>query len=127
MGPETHTSENVGKTPLRSIIVEFKKPAPAAGKGRNPSFPAPYKQVADHPHARVFELVAPAGSSVAKHTHGAGVLISLADGTAESTDSDGKKEAMTFKKDTAQLGAPTTHSAVNTGKSALHLITVELK
>ena len=124
---ETHTSENIGKATTRSIIVEFKKPAPAEGKGRSPSMPSPYKQVADHAHARVFELVAPAGSSVAQHTHAAQVLVSLADGTAETTDSAGKKDTMTFKKDTAQIGTPVTHSAVNTGKSAIHLISIELK
>jgi quercetin dioxygenase-like cupin family protein len=124
---DTHISENVGKTPLHVILVEFKKPAPAAGKGRNPSLPAPYKQVADNPHARVFEIMSAPGGKVPQHTHGDHITISLTDATAEITDQDGKKQTRTFKKDTAQFSGPATHSGVNTGKTPAHLIDVELK
>ena len=83
MKPETHVSENIGKTGTRAILVEFKKPAPAAGKGSNPSLPAPYKQVDDTPHARVFECTVAAGGSTPQHTHAReNVLVALTDLTA---------------------------------------------
>lgn len=127
MKAETHSVENVGKTPIHVVLVEFKKPAPEAGKGRSPSLPTPYKQVADDAHARTFELTAAPGGTVPEHTHGDHVIVSLSDATAEVTDKGGKKETMAFKKDTALVGGPVTHSGVNTGKTPLHLIVVESK
>jgi quercetin dioxygenase-like cupin family protein len=122
-----HASQNIGKTTVRAILIEFKKPAPAAGKGRNPSIPAPYKQVLDNPYVRVFEGNSTPGSTMAQHTHGDHVTVALTDGNAEVTDKDGKKESIQFKKDTATFSGPVTHSASNTGKTTIHLIDVELK
>ncbi|MBZ5534942.1 MAG: hypothetical protein LAO31_03220 [Acidobacteriia bacterium] len=116
----THASQNIGKTTVRAILIEFKKPAPAAGKGLNPAMPSPFKQVLDNPYVRVFEGNSTAGAMMAQHTHGDHVTVALTDGSAEVTDKDGKK-------DTATFSGPSTHSAVNTGKTTLHLIDVELK
>jgi quercetin dioxygenase-like cupin family protein len=128
MGAESHTSENVGKTAARVILVEFKKPAPAAGRGRNPSLPAVCKQVNDNPHARVFDCAIEPGGKVAEHTHGDRVEVFLTDATIEVTDKDGKKQTITGKKDTALYAAgPVTHSAVITGKTRFQWIVVEMK
>ena len=127
MKAEAHSVENLGKTPIHVVLIEFKKPAPEAAKGRSPSLPGPYKQVADDAHARTFELTASPGGEVPEHTHGDHVLISLSDATAEVTDKSGKKETMSFKKDTAQVGGPVTHSGLNSGKTPLSLIVVEVK
>ncbi len=127
MTSEMHISENIGKTSAHVILVEFKQPAPAAGKGRNPSLPAPYKQVADNPHARVFELMVPPGGTVPQHTHGNHVEIALTDATGEVTNPDGTKQTFTFKKDTAVFAGPATHSGTNIGKAPLHLVVIELK
>lgn len=122
-----HISENTGKTKLRAILIEFKQPAPAAGKGANPSIPAPFKQVLDNAYVRVFDGTSSPGMKMAEHTHSDHVTIALSNGTAEVTDKAGKKETLTFKKDTAQFTGPATHSAVNTGKTSIHLVDVELK
>lgn len=127
MNAEKHVSENIGTTTAHVILVEFKKPAPAAGKGRNPVLPAPFKQVADNAHARVFEGSVAAGGKVPEHTHGDHVIVSLADAVVELTDKDGTKHTNVLKKDTAQVGGPVTHSGVNTGKTTAHLIEIELK
>ncbi len=127
MKAENHATESVGSIPSRVILVEFKKPAPAAGKARNPSMPAPYKQVADDARVRAFALTVPPGGSVPEHTHGDHVLVSLSDATAETTDKAGKKETVAFKKDTAMAAGPTTHVGVNTGKTPLQLVLIELK
>ena len=34
MDAQSHISENIDKKPLKAILIEFKKPAPAAGKAR---------------------------------------------------------------------------------------------
>jgi len=127
MKAESHATETVGSTPSQAILIEFKKPGPAAGKGRNPSLPAPYMQVADDAAVRAFEMTAPPGGTVPEHTHGDHVIVSLTDATAEVTDKTGKKETLTFKKNTAMVAGPATHSAVNTGKTPLHLIVIEMK
>ncbi len=126
MNMETHVSENIGKTTAHVILVEFKKPVPPVGQAKNPMLPAPFKQIADSPHARVYELIAAPGLKVPEHTHGNHVIVSLTNAAAELTTA-GKKEPMTFKKDSAQYGGPVTHSGVNTGKTSLHLIEIELK
>ncbi len=127
MNAETHVSENVGKTPLHAILVEFKKPAPAAGMGTNVSLPPPFKLVAENPHARVYEERSGPGAKISQHTHTYHVTISLTDAIAEVTDKDGRKETQSFQKDVALWGIPGTHSAVNTGKTPSHIIDIEVK
>jgi quercetin dioxygenase-like cupin family protein len=127
MAADTHISENIGKTAARVVIVEFKKPAPAAGRGRNVSLPAPCKQVNDNPHARIFECTLAAGAKIAEHTHSDRVEVALTDGTLEITDKDGKKQTASRKKDEAWFASAVTHSAVNPGKTAFHGFVIELK
>lgn len=124
---ETHVSENVGSTPLHVILIEFKQPAPAADKARDPSMPAPFKQVADNPHARIFEGTAAPGAMIPQHTHGDHITVPLTDATVEITDTDGKKQTVTFKKDTAVFTGPATHSSVVTGNRQSRIIDIELK
>lgn len=124
---ESHSSQNVGRTAGHAILIEFKKPAPAAGTARRPSLPAPYKQVSENDHAAQFEVTVPPGGNVPQHTHGNHVLVALTGGTAEVTSQDGSKQTMEFAKDSATYGTGVTHSAVNTGKTPLQLVVVELK
>ncbi len=124
---ESHSSQNVGRTAGHVILIEFKKPAPAAEMAAHPSLPAPYKQVSENAYAVEFELIVPPGGSVPQHTHGNYVLVALADGTAELTNQDGSKQILKLVKDTATYQTAVTHSGVNTGNSPLHLIAVELK
>ncbi len=124
---QTHISENMGKTPLKAVLIEFKKPAPSAARARKSTVPPSCKQVADSPHATANLCTGAAGSTVAKHTHGGDVVyVPLTNLTAE-LDADGKKTTMEMKKDTASIAAPVTHSAVNKGKNAYELIVVDLK
>ena len=127
MKAESHSVENLGTSAVHVVLIEYKKPAPATGKARSPSLTPPYKQLADDPHARAFEVTVSPGGAVPQHTHGDHVIVSLSDSAAEVTDKNGKKEAMSFKKDTAMVWGPTTHSAINSGKTPVHLIVVEMK
>ena len=128
MDAQTHISENVGKTALKAILIEFKKPAPTAAAARKASSAPSCKVVAESPHATAQLCGGGAGSTTAKHTHSAGVVyVALTDVTAEITDGTGKMHTLEMKKDTGAIAAPETHSAKNTGKSPYQLIVVDLK
>ena len=124
---ESHSSQNVGKTDSHAILIEFKKPAPSAATARKPSLPAPYKWVSENAHAVQFEVAIPPGGSVPTHTHGNHVVVVLEGGSAELTDQGGAKSTVNFVKDSAQFEGPVTHSGVNTGKTPMQLVVVELK
>ena len=128
MGAQTHISENLGKTTLKAVLIEFKKPAPTAAAARKASSAPSCKVIAKSPHATAQLCAGAAGSMVAKHTHSAGVVyVALTDLTAEITDSNGKTHTMEMKKDDAAIAPPETHSGKNTGKAAYKLIVVDLK
>lgn len=126
MDAQTHVSENMGKTTLKAVLIEFKKPAPA--KARKASSAPSCKVVAESPYATAQLCGGGVGSTAAKHTHSAGVVyVALTDVTAEITDGAGKTRTLDMKKDAAAIAAPETHSAKNTGKAAYQLIVVDLK
>ena len=127
LGAESHVSENTGKTALRVILVEFKKPAPPAGKAQKiPSLPN-CKQVGDSPHATAQLCAGAAGSSIPRHTHGShAVYVALTDLSSEITAADGKKRMLEMKRDTAAIAAPETHSVVNKGRG-YELVVMDLK
>jgi len=125
---QTHISENVGKTTLRAVLIEFKKPAPAASAARKASSTPSCKVIAESAHATAQLCGGAAGSLVSKHTHLAGhVYVALTDLNAELTDDAGKTRTMDLKKDAAVIAPPETHSGKNTGKAAYQLIVVDLK
>jgi hypothetical protein len=128
MPAQSHVSENIDKKPLKALLIEFKKPAPAAAKARKASSAPSCKVVAESPHAIAQLCSGGVGSITAKHTHSAGVVyVALNDVTAEITDGAGKTRVLEMKKDAAAIAAPETHSAKNTGKAAYQLIVVDLK
>lgn len=123
---QTHISENTGKTPLKVIIVEFKKPAPAAAAAKKASSVPSCKPIAESAHATAQLCSGAAGSVTAKHTHAKdAVYVALSDLSAE-IDADGKKRSLDMKKDTAAIAAPETHTATNKGKT-YQLIVIDLK
>jgi hypothetical protein len=125
---QTHMSENTGKKPLKVVLIEFKKPAPGAADARKASSAPSCKVVTESPHATAHLCTGGVGSTVAKHTHSAGVVyVALTDVNAEITDGAGKTHALEMKKDAASIAPPETHSAKNTGKAAYSLIVVDLK
>lgn len=125
---QTHVSENLGKTTLKAVLIEFKKPAPAATAARKASSAPSCKVIAESPHATAQLCSGAVGSMVAKHTHLAGVVyVAMTDVSAEITDATGKMHTMEMKKDTAAIAPPETHSGKNIGKAAYQLIVVDLK
>ncbi len=51
MAGQSHISENTGKAATKAILVEFKKPAPAAARARKAPDMPDCKIIADSPHA----------------------------------------------------------------------------
>ncbi|MBK5291039.1 MAG: hypothetical protein JJE04_04995 [Acidobacteriia bacterium] len=128
MPPQSHVSESIDKKPVKVILIEFKKPAPAAAKARKAPSLANCKVVAESPHATAQLCTGGPGSITAKHTHtSTEVLVALTDLTADSTDGAGKVTKLEVKKDSAAIAAPQTHTAKNTGKAGYELIVVDLK
>lgn len=127
MAGQSHVSENIGKTPLRVILIEFKKPAPAAAMAKNASSLANCKPVAESAYATAQLCTGVPGSVTAKHTHARDVVyVALGDIVGE-IEADGKKRPLEMKKDTAVIAAPETHTATNKGKTPYELVVVDLK
>lgn len=125
---QTHTTENLGKTPLKVVLVEFKKPAPPAASARKASSAPSCKVVAESAFATAQLCAGAAGSTTAQHKHSATVVyVALTDVSSEITDAAGKKRNLEMKKDSAAIAAPETHSARNTGKTPYELIVIDLK
>jgi quercetin dioxygenase-like cupin family protein len=122
---QTHISENVSKTPLRAILVEFKKPAPPAASAKKPSSQATCKVVADSAWATAQLCSGTPGQAGPSHTHAKdSVFVALSDVAAE-IDAGGKKRPLAMKKDTAAIFPPETHSVVSKVKS--EVVVVDLK
>jgi len=106
MSAQSHISEAAGKSPVRVVLIEFKKPAPAAGKGAKPPAPASCRQLSDSPHASASLCTGGPGESVARHTHAKNVVyVALTDVSAE-IDANGKKRTLEMKRDEAAIAAP---------------------
>jgi quercetin dioxygenase-like cupin family protein len=128
MPAATHISENVGKTPLKTVIIEFKKPAPAAGKARKASSVPSCHVIAESPHATAQLCSGAVGAPVAEHTHlGNAVYVALTSVHAELTDSKGQTHKLDLKKDAVSIAPPGTHSGKNVGTAPYKLIVVDLK
>jgi len=109
----------------RAIVIEFKKAPPS--NVRVPTLPLPFRPVNENAHAVQFEIVTAPGQVTPTHTHGNHVSIALTDGAVEIIEESGQKQTVSVTKRTVLYAAGGTHSEVNIGKSALHLIVVELK
>jgi quercetin dioxygenase-like cupin family protein len=128
MAAQSHISENIDKKPLKALLIEFKKPAPAAAKARKASSVANCKVIAESAHATAQLCTGNPGEVSAKHTHAGGVVyVALTDLSAEITDSAGKTRVLEMKKDAASIAIAETHSAKNTGKVAYQLLVFDLK
>lgn len=124
---QSHISENTGKTALKVIIVEFKKPAPSAAAAKKASSSPSCKPIAESAHATAQLCGGAAGSTTGKHTHAKEAVYVALDDLSAEMDADGKKRSMEMKKDTAAIAPPETHSATNKGKTPYQLIVIDLK
>lgn len=122
---ESYAIKNMGKTPAAAYIIEFKKPAAHRGKIK---LPKPFELIGDTPHGTIFSLIVPPGGRVPMHTHKNDVVqIYFTAGSGEMTDDSGRTEKGSYKSDTMVMHGPLAHSYVNTGKTPMAVVVVELK
>ena len=125
----THAGENVGKTRVDVIIVEFKAPAAGTATVPNARDNMAIKILAEGPRAVVYRATAeptftePAGS---KHEFDQ-IVISL--GTAPmSLSIDGKPAKTTWRRGDVQfIGRGVPHESKNTGGKPVDFIIVAVK
>lgn len=133
---ETHATENVGTSDLKSIVFELKKPAPekpTAAKLADADDQAKVgkevtKVLLDNDRVRVLDTRLASGGKLAKHSHPAHVVYVLSEGKMRGTtypDMKTKEESVEVGK--AMWREATNHSVENIGKGEMHVITVEIK
>ncbi|HUR66371.1 MAG TPA: cupin domain-containing protein [Chitinophagaceae bacterium] len=75
---------------------------------------------------KVYEFLAKPGDSIPVHSHPDHVLYVLEGGMADITGKDGKVQAVEFKKGSCVISGPQSHSAKNTGTTAIKLLIVHV-
>jgi quercetin dioxygenase-like cupin family protein len=129
-GAETHSVKNIGKTPLKVILVEVSRPAQTtqvdASSDASKVSPALYKVKADSLGIRVLEVNYKPGQSSPMHSHPEAALYVLDAGKGEFTGKDGKKEVIEFKKGMAMVRPAESHAVKNIGNTTLKAILVEV-
>lgn len=104
-------------------------PAAQASPSMDPVVVGPtiYKLLMDNPKVRVMEATFTPGAKIGMHSHPDHLGYVLMPGTLNITGSNGKTETFKLKKgDTVWLDRQT-HSAMNTGKTTIKVLIVELK
>jgi quercetin dioxygenase-like cupin family protein len=127
---EVHSVKNTGKTPLKVILFEVRRPmgtmAWDAAKDAAKVAPNEYKVAADTMGIRVLQINYKPGASSAMHSHPDQALYVTEGSKAEFTDKDGKKMTLEFKKGMAMVIPGATHSVKNTGTTTMKAMLVEV-
>lgn len=127
---ETHGSKNSGSTNIKAILFEVNRTglvtSPDAAMDATKIAPGIYKLKNDTLGIRVIEVVAAPGQKIAMHSHPDNALYITESGTAEFTDKEGKKTVVELTKGMSLVGPAESHSVVNTGKTTVKGILVEV-
>ena len=128
--PETHVSENVGKTEARVLLFELKKLGRhgTSVRGADPvaADPAHFKVLLNNASVRVLEFRAKPGTKVPMHTHPAYVTYNFAGGKSTFTLSDGKTVERDAAADSVTWSESEAHAA-QVGDTEAHSLLVEFK
>lgn len=89
--------------------------------------PTIYKSLLDNPKIRVMEAIFAPGVKIGMHSHPDHVGYVLQPGTLSITGADGKTSVFELKKGETIWLEKQTHSAMNTGKSTIKVLIVEIK
>lgn len=131
-----HTSENVGKGPIRIYEIELKKPGPSTAAKRDPKLdpvkidPKHNVLAFENDQVRVFRSWREAGKSEMMHEHtGAGrVVVLLTDIDASVKSGDGSTSEMKLGAGEVRWTAgASTHAGTNKGAKRFDMILVEVK
>jgi len=127
---DTHSVNNIGKTKVKVLLVEVKRPmgASSTDASMDASKVAPdlYKVVKDTLGIRILEVNYKPGQSSALHSHPDLGMYVISGGTAEFTGKDGKKQKLELKTGMSMIVPADTHSVKNLSKTTLHVVLVEV-
>jgi len=124
--PQTETIRNSGSTAVQFVRIEFH----GAGTGQiwgGSGLPASCKLLLENIYARVYEIRLPAGGAEPQHSHRDRVAVCLEGATLKHTLPGGREETAVLRTGEITWRGATTHSAENTGGSALWVIAIEPK
>lgn len=86
-----------------------------------------YSPVLENERVRVMVATFPPGGDIAMHSHPDHVVYVLAAGTLDIVGANGKVDAYALKEGQAVWLPAQSHSAKNTGSSAVRVLVIELK
>jgi beta-alanine degradation protein BauB len=111
---------------LCALLLTF---TPTVFAQDDPTVVAPtiYKKIFENDQVRVLEINFKPGEKIASHSHPAHVAYIVNGGKIQITDSTGKPMESEAKPGDVLWFDPVTHSAVNTGKTDMKIVVVELK
>ena len=125
-----HSVKNTGKTTLKVILVEVKRPKETtsqdAALDATKVAPALYKLKSDTLGIRILEVTYKPGQSSAMHSHPDNALYVIQAGTVEFTAKDGTKQTQTLNSGMAHAMSGGEHSVKNTGTTTTKAILVEV-
>ena len=129
-GAEVHSVKNVGKTPVKVVIVETTRPQGAGAANPLDATKVAanrYKLIKDSLGLRIIEATYKPGESSVMHSHpDLALYVISGGGNTEFTGKDGKKNVMQMKAGTAGITPASTHSVKNTGKETTKVLLVEV-
>ncbi len=128
-----HTPQNIGKTALKMILFEVRRPRP--GVAQTPDAvsdvtkidPEHYNVLLDSVGIRVLEINTKPGESSPLHAHPDNALYVIDGATLELTQKDGSKNRQTLKSGESAINAGGEHTLKNVGKTPLKAIMVEVR
>jgi quercetin dioxygenase-like cupin family protein len=111
------------------LIICMSIPVAATVKAQDPVKvdPAHYKVILDNKQVRVLDIRIKSGEKTPMHSHPNHVIVSLTGGTVKFTLANGKTETATMQAGQAVWHNAETHMGQNVGKTATHVLDIELK
>ena len=85
------------------------------------------KVLIDNEKVRVIELQMAPGAKTGMHSHGDNLVVFVTGGDATQTMADGTTKTMSRKPGEVLWSGPVTHDTVNTSKTAIRTLVIELK
>jgi hypothetical protein len=130
-----HVTENIGKSAVRIVEVELKKPAPKTVPRRAADLdpvaidPKHNLLLLENDQLRALRNWREPGGNEAMHEHtGAGrVVVLLTDIDVRVKDGDGSEAPLHEKAGDVFWSGPSKHGATNIGKSKFEMILIEVK
>jgi quercetin dioxygenase-like cupin family protein len=128
---QSHSAENVGKTPVKLVVVEI-KPGSAAGAapaGDDPVKAGPkiYKPIFEDEHVRMLQVTFEKGAKIPVHSHPDHVAYVTSSGKLHITPAQGAAQDFDMKEGQAVFLPAQAHSAQNAGATKVQAIIFEIK